>query len=107
MKTQLKKGVLEMCVLSLISKRDHYAYEIVQTLEETIEISEGTIYPLMRRLQTEKFVSTYLVESLSGPSRKYYKIEEKGKLELEVMKNEWRSFYVDVNYLLDIKEEKK
>ena len=100
MKTQLKKGVLEMCVLSLISKRDHYAYEIVQTLEQTIEISEGTIYPLMRRLQTEKYVSTYLVESLSGTSRKYYKIEEKGIIELEVMKIEWRNFYLDVNHLL-------
>lgn len=106
MKTQLKKGVLEMCVLSLISKRDHYAYEIVQTLEETIEISEGTIYPLMRRLQTEKYVSTYLVESVSGPSRKYYKIEERGKIELEAMKAEWRSFYLDVNFLLGMEEGK-
>lgn len=106
MKTQLKKGVLEMCVLSLIAKRDHYAYEIVQTLEETIEISEGTIYPLMRRLQGEKYVSTYLVESGSGPSRKYYRIEDKGKLELEAMKAEWRNFYTDVNFLLGWEEEK-
>lgn len=100
MKTQLKKGVLEMCVLSLIEKRDYYAYEIVQKLEASIEISEGTIYPLMRRLQTEKFVSTYLVESISGPSRKYYKIEENGKLELQKMMKEWKSFYLDVNQLL-------
>lgn len=106
MKTQLKKGVLEMCVLSLISERDHYAYEIVQTLEESIEISEGTIYPLMRRLQGEKYVSTYLVESESGPSRKYYKIEEKGKIELELMKAEWRNFYKDVNFLLGMEEGK-
>lgn len=104
MKTQLKKGVLEMCVLSLIAKRDHYAYEIVQTLEESIEISEGTIYPLMRRLQIEKYVSTYLVESDSGPSRKYYKIEDLGLIELETMKNEWRNFYLDVNHLLGWEE---
>lgn len=104
MKTQLKKGVLEMCVLSLIAKRDHYAYEIVQNLEKTVEISEGTIYPLMRRLQAEKYVSTYLVESLTGPPRKYYKIEEKGIIELGLMKVEWKNFYLEVNNLLEWSE---
>ncbi len=102
MKTQLKKGVLEMCVLSLLRKKDHYAYEIVQTLSKTVEISEGTIYPLMRRLRKEKLVETYLIESESGPPRKYYKLEEEGHRVLANMVTEWISFSKEVNELLGI-----
>ncbi|MBB5540166.1 PadR family transcriptional regulator PadR [Paraburkholderia fungorum] len=53
MKTQIKKGTLDMCVLAVLAGGDSYAYELVSTLSETMEISEGTIYPLMRRLQAE------------------------------------------------------
>lgn len=102
MKTQLKKGVLEMCVLSLLRKRDHYAYEIVQTLSETIEISEGTIYPLMRRLLKEKLVDSYLVQSESGPPRKYYRLEEEGHMVLANMVMEWIGFSKEVNNLLGL-----
>jgi len=53
MKTQLKKGTLDMCVLAVLASGDSYAYELVSTLSKTMDISEGTIYPLMRRLQAE------------------------------------------------------
>ena len=70
---QLKKGVLTLCVLALLSRGDSYAYEIASQLARDIDMGEGTIYPLMRRLQSDGLVDTYLVESPSGPPRKYYK----------------------------------
>jgi PadR family transcriptional regulator PadR len=100
MKTQLKKGALDMCVLAVLARGDSYAYELVSTLSETMEISEGTIYPLMRRLQAEAWVSTYLVESSSGPPRKYYTLTAAGQSSLREMKEEWRSFVVEVNGVL-------
>ncbi len=100
MKTQLKKGTLDMCVLAVLARGDSYAYELVSTLSETMEISEGTIYPLMRRLQAEAWVSTYLVESSSGPPRKYYTLTDQGRSSLAAMQEEWRGFVDEVNRVL-------
>src|SRR5690606_42158213 len=66
---QLKKGVLGLCVLALLARADSYAYEIASRLTRDIDMGEGTIYPLMRRMQSEGLVETYMVESPSGPSR--------------------------------------
>ena len=60
---QLKKGVLGLCVLALLARDDSYAYEIASRLSDAIDMGEGTIYPLMRRMQTDGWVETYLVES--------------------------------------------
>lgn len=100
MKTQLKKGVLEMCVLAVLAQKDSYAYELVSTLASTMNMSEGTIYPLMRRLQHEAWVATYLVESESGPARKYYTLTEAGHEELRGMLAEWHDFVGDVSKVL-------
>ncbi|KVE32674.1 PadR family transcriptional regulator [Burkholderia sp. TSV86] len=102
MKTQLKKGTLDMCVLAVLARGDSYAYELVSTLSATMEISEGTIYPLMRRLQGESWVSTYLVESNSGPPRKYYSVTAEGRRALREMEDEWRSFVDEVNGVLGL-----
>ena len=69
LQVQLKKGVLEMCVLALLSGGDNYAYEIASRMADAVGMGEGTVYPLMRRLQNEGLVTTYLVESASGPPR--------------------------------------
>ena len=90
-----------MCVLAVLARGDSYAYELVSTLAETMEISEGTIYPLMRRLQAEAWVSTYLVESNSGPPRKYYSLTGTGRRSLLEMEEEWRSFVDEVNGVLE------
>src|SRR5215472_7006198 len=66
LQVQLKKGVLEMCVLALLSKGDNYAYEIASQMAEAVGMGEGTIYPLMRRMQNDGLVTTYLQESASG-----------------------------------------
>ncbi len=94
MKIQLKKGTLEMCVLA------SYAYDIVSQLEGGLDMSEGTIYPLMRRLQAEGWVTTYLVESESGPPRKYYKLTATAHEELVRMRRDWHEFTTEVNKIL-------
>jgi PadR family transcriptional regulator PadR len=89
---QLKKGALELCVLALLSQHDSYAYEIASRLSDAIGMGEGTIYPLMRRLQADRLVETYLVESPAGPSRKYYKLTEAGRRSLASQLAAWKSF---------------
>ncbi|PZO04716.1 MAG: PadR family transcriptional regulator [Alphaproteobacteria bacterium] len=89
---QLKKGVLGLCVLALLSRADSYAYEIASRLSDAIDMGEGTIYPLMRRMQQDGLVETYLVESSSGPSRKYYRLSPAGRHALLTQATEWKSF---------------
>ena len=89
---QLKKGALELCVLALIAQHDSYAYEIASRLADEIGMGEGTIYPLMRRLQADGLVETYLVESPAGPPRKYYKLTEGGRTSLASQTAAWKSF---------------
>ena len=97
---QLKKGVLEMCVLTLLSRGDSYGYEIFSRLEALIGMGEGTIYPLMRRMQTEGLVSTYLVESAAGAPRKYYTITAQGRSTLVAQRGEWKDFRTSVENIL-------
>lgn len=102
MKTQLRKGALEMCVLAVLAERDSYVYEMVSRLAQSMEISEGTIYPLMRRLQADQWVSTYLAESPSGPARKYYTLTEAGRTALNAMRAEWTGFVDEINHVLGL-----
>jgi PadR family transcriptional regulator PadR len=97
---QLKKGVLELCVLSLLSQGDSYAYEIASRLTNGIGMGEGTIYPLMRRMQSDGLVRTYLVESASGPPRKYYKLTASGRGALDAQRAEWIVFEAAVRHIL-------
>ena len=97
---QLKKGVLTLCVLALLNRRDSYAYEIASTLSDAIDMGEGTIYPLMRRLQQDGLVDTYLQESASGPPRKYYRLTDGGKRSFIAQKGEWAVFSKAVDNIL-------
>jgi len=97
---QLKKGALELCVLALLSQHDSYAYEIASRLADAIGMGEGTIYPLMRRLQSDGLVETYLVESSAGPPRKYYRLSEAGKRNFMSQKDAWKSFSGAVDGIL-------
>ena len=98
---QLKKGVLGLCVLALLARNDSYAYEIASRLSDAIGMGEGTIYPLMRRMQSDGLVETYMVESSSGPSRKYYRLTDAGRGALEAQTAEWRAFARAVESVLD------
>ena len=97
---QLRKGVLDMCVLALLARGDSYAYEIASHLADAIGMGEGTIYPLMRRMQTDGLVKTYLEESSSGPPRKYYQLTRAGHAALAAQRAEWTSFVGSVAKVL-------
>ena len=70
MNTQFKKGVLELIVLFSVSKKDMYGYELIVEVSKVVDVNDGTIYPLLKRLTNEKYFDSYLVESTEGPSRK-------------------------------------
>lgn len=101
MNTQFRKGVLEICVLALILKKDMYGYEIVQNISKVIDVNEGTIYPILRRLTKEEYFETYILESTEGPARKYYKITRLGKENLDKLMKEWKDFVRAVNFLIN------
>lgn len=98
--SQLRKGVLEMCVLKQLSRGDSYAYEIAQKLNAEVGMAEGTIYPLMRRMADEGMVSTYMIQSDSGPSRKYFRLTEHGHDALARQLAEWALFENSVRHFL-------
>jgi len=100
MNTQLKKGILELCVLAVLDKKDCYGYELVNEISKDIEISDGTIYPILRRLSKEGYFTTYLQESTEGPPRKYYRLTELGKETRQKLTDEWKSFVEKVNNIL-------
>ena len=89
--TQLRKGILEFCVLKVLEDASLYGYDIVRQLRtlEVLVISEGTIYPILSRLRREGLLKTYLEESPEGPARKYYQLTSRGKDMLGEMRNVW------------------
>jgi PadR family transcriptional regulator PadR len=97
---QLKKGALELCVLALLSNEDSYAYDIASRLAKGVDMGEGTIYPLMRRMQSDGLVDTYLQESPSGPPRKYYHLTDAGRASFVAQKAEWAAFVRAVEAVL-------
>jgi PadR family transcriptional regulator PadR len=101
MNIQFKKGVLELCVLSLLAHGDRYGYELASSLSETIDISDGTIYPILRRLKSDGYVTTYLRESNEGPPRKYYKLTATGDKERTLLCSQWKSFVKSVENLME------
>ncbi|SCJ97555.1 transcriptional regulator%2C Acidobacterial%2C PadR-family [uncultured Clostridium sp.] len=100
MNTQFKKGIVELCVLSLISKKDMYGYEVVKEIATDMEVTENTIYPILRRLTKEGNFSTYTKVSDGSKERKYYRITDEGKVHYENMVKGWDEFVVSVNKVL-------
>ncbi len=106
MNTQLKKGVLELLVLLIVSKKDKYGYELVEAVSKIVDVNEGTIYPILKRLTNEGYFETYLEESKEGPPRKYYHITALGKKQCEEQKCEWEKFATSVNtFIKGVSEE--
>lgn len=94
LETQLRKGVLEYCVLGLLEDSPCYGYQLVQRLagEDGLLTSEGTIYPLLSRMRREGLVVTEWRESSSGPPRRYYRLTEDGRRGLREFRSSWRRF---------------
>lgn len=97
MDTQFKKGVLELLVLLFASKKDRYGYELVEEISKVVNVNEGTIYPILKRLTNEGYFETYLKESTGGPIRKYYKLTELGIKRKDSLLDEWKKFESSVN----------
>lgn len=92
-----------MCLLSLIEEEASYGYEMVSKLRERgLDLaSEGSIYPLLSRLQKQGMIEGYLVQSSAGPARKYYRMTEEGRETLQSWRQEWRAFRASVDAVLD------
>ncbi len=90
MDAQLKRGLLEVCVLKILTKGDSYGYQIIKDLSDVIEISESTLYPILKRLETNKYLEVYAVEH-NGRLRKYFKITEFGYEKINEFIIEWES----------------
>ena len=89
-KAQMRKGVLEYCILSILNGKDKYASEILSTLKDAkMLVVEGTIYPLLTRLKNAGLLNYRWEESTSGPPRKYYTLTETGKLFLKELDSTW------------------
>jgi PadR family transcriptional regulator PadR len=90
MKPQVKKGILEIFVLAILSKGESYGYQIINDLSDTVIITESTLYPILRRLLNQGELESYN-ELFQGRNRKYYRITKKGKIHLDEFMEEWES----------------
>ncbi len=90
-KTQLRKGLLELCILNCLNRREYYGYDLVQELKQTdgLSMREGNIYPILARLQEEGIVVSQIKPSDSGPPRKYFSITKSGRKALGEMNRHW------------------
>lgn len=88
---QLRKGILELAILKCLHQKSHYGYSIIKTISEgsEIELTEGTIYPILGRLYKDDMVSSEWVESRQGPPRKYYSLTPKGKKAYDILIGEF------------------
>jgi PadR family transcriptional regulator len=101
--SQLRRGVLEFCVLALLRDDERYGFEIVRALSEAdgLVTTEGTVYPLLARLRKEGVVETTWRESPSGPPRRYYRLTPAGRALLDAFTTEWMRFRDSVDNLLE------
>jgi PadR family transcriptional regulator PadR len=100
-KAQMRKGVLEFCILSILSKGDAYATDILNKLKESqLIVVEGTLYPLLSRQKNSGLLSYRWEESTQGPPRKYYALTEKGSEALKDLEGSWRELIDAVDSIL-------
>lgn len=100
MNTQFKKGIIELCVLKIVSQKDLYGFEVIETMSKEIEVNENTIYPILRRLTKQGYFETYKQVVSVGAPRKYYKLTPLGKNKLQESEKEWYNFLKSVTNLL-------
>lgn len=96
------KGIIDGCILAIIHEKEVYGYELAEKLEQYgfDSFSEGTIYPLLMRMQKEELVSSTLKKSTAGPKRKYYTLTQKGEEELQQFIVRWEKLQSNVNHCL-------
>ena len=95
----LSTALLDTCVLSILSKEDTYGYILTQNIKEVIDISETTLYPVLRKLQARELLTTY-DKAYQGRNRRYYKITDLGKVKLEENLKEWEVYKEKIDQIL-------
>lgn len=101
-KAQMRKGILEFCILSLIQRKEMYVSDLIEELKKgKLDVVEGTLYPLLTRLKNGEMLAYRWEESTGGPPRKYYKITEKGELFLSELENTWTELTNSVNAIIN------
>lgn len=103
MDVQMKRGLLDVCVLRAILEKDSYGYQIIKDMKPYVDVSESTLYPILRRLEVAKFLTVYSGE-YNGRLRKYYRITPLGVKRIEEFKDEWREIMSIYNFIM--KEER-
>ena len=92
MDAQFKKGILDICVLSILEKKDIYGYGLEMEMASLMDVSGNTLYPLLRRLEKDDYLDTYMHVSEQGRRRKYYRITDKGRSHLKELRKDWKAF---------------
>jgi PadR family transcriptional regulator PadR len=101
MNPQYKKGVIELCVQSMLYRRDCYGYQVAESISKHIDMADGTVYPVLRKLKSNGMVTSYLSEESGGPPRKYYTLTKLGQEEYLSAKSEWLDFVKSVERILE------
>ena len=105
---QMRKGILEFCILSILKNQEAYPSEIIEILKESkMIVVEGTLYPLLTRLKNEELLSYRWEESSSGPPRKYYTLTKVGIAFLEELNGTWKELQLAVNTITKNTEDEK
>ena len=100
MNTQFKHGTLELIIMSIVNQKDSYGYDIVQQVNNLIETSESTIYPILKRLTDNEIFDSYLKESKNGPVRRYYRMTVGGKYYYDDCRSNWLEYVKGVKKYL-------
>ncbi len=96
---QLGAALLDACVLAVLEKEDAYGYILTQNVKEVMNISESTLYPVLRRLQKEGYLTTY-DRPYSGRNRRYYQITPEGRFQMDIYRREWKDYKDKIDKIL-------
>lgn len=101
-KSEIRRGVVELCLLTAVREREGYGYEIIQRIQQKsgIELTESTVYPMLTRLANQGLLATRLEKSPQGPARRYFRLTADGKRKYEAMLEHWESFTESVSKML-------
>ena len=100
MDIQLKRGMLDVCVLAAIKDEDSYGYQIIKDMKPFVTISESTLYPVLRRLQKGEYLEVY-DRQFDGRNRRYYKVTESGRTQLAMYQKEWKEYSGKISELFE------
>lgn len=99
MNFQVNSAILDACVLAILSIEDAYGYKLTQDIKEKLDVSESTLYPVLRRLQKEELLETYDI-AVTGRNRRYYRLTAKGKLKYIEYQIDWKEFSIKIGGIL-------